>query len=155
MNKKLAVIADDFTGANDTGVQFSKKGLKTIVVTNTQNVENVLEKLDVLVIDTESRVADKKTAYEKVSETVKTLKSHGFEFIYKKLDSTLRGNIGIEIAAAMDAAGVNLALVAPALPSNGRTTIGGITWSIKFPWRGPKQPRITSLLFNIPIFPIL
>jgi len=126
MNKRLAVIADDFTGASDTGVQFSKKGLKTIVVTDAQNVENVLEKLDVLVIDTESRFADKETAYEKVSEAVKTLKFHEFELIYKKLDSTLRGNIGAEIAGAMDAAGVNLALVVPALPSNGRTTIGGI-----------------------------
>ena len=31
-HKKIAVIADDLTGANDTGVQFAKQGLKTIVL---------------------------------------------------------------------------------------------------------------------------
>lgn len=126
MNNRLAVIADDFTGANDTGVQFSKRGLKSIVVTDVGNIENVSDKPDVLVIDTESRFDDRKTAYGKVSEAVKVLKRHGFNYIYKKLDSTLRGNIGSEIAGAMDAAGVNLTIVVPALPVNGRTTIGGI-----------------------------
>jgi uncharacterized protein YgbK (DUF1537 family) len=126
MGKRLAVIADDFTGSNDTGVQFSKRGLKSIVITDMGSIEKVWDKVDVLVIDTESRFDEQEIAYHKVSEAVKLLKKHGFEYIYKKLDSTLRGNIGSEVAGAMDAAGVNLAVVVPALPVNGRTTIGGI-----------------------------
>ena len=53
---KLLVIADDFTGALDTGVQFSKRGIPTMVSTDTTfNFNEMNEEVDVLVIDTESR----------------------------------------------------------------------------------------------------
>jgi uncharacterized protein YgbK (DUF1537 family) len=49
--------------------------------------------------------------------------------VFKKLDSLLRGNVGIEIAAALAAVSGDqrgLALVAPAFPATGRTTVNGI-----------------------------
>jgi len=119
---KLAIIADDFTGSNDTGVQFSKKGLKTGVTTSPDDIRQALRNLDVLVVDTESRFDTGETAYKKVAYAAGQLTQNGISYIYKKLDSTFRGNIGAEISAAMDAAGASLAIVAPALPSNGRTT---------------------------------
>ncbi|MCG8483812.1 MAG: four-carbon acid sugar kinase family protein, partial [Clostridia bacterium] len=125
MSNKLAIIADDLTGSNDTGVQFSKKGLKTGVITDFKSITNALKSLDVLVVDTESRFDTKKEAYDKVHKVTKIL-DNNVGYIYKKLDSTLRGNIGGEIAAVMDAAEVNLAIVVPALPQNGRTTVDGI-----------------------------
>ena len=41
---KFGVIADDYTGANDTGVQFVKKGLKTIVLTQMEKVRDIAGK---------------------------------------------------------------------------------------------------------------
>ncbi|QTL99742.1 four-carbon acid sugar kinase family protein [Iocasia frigidifontis] len=124
MITQLAVIADDFTGANDTGVQFSKKGLKTVVISNLDNLPAIDGSYDVIVVDIDSRFDSKERAYKKVFSTVRALKDMGVNYIYKKLDSTLRGNIGSEIEAALEAGSYNLAIVAPALPANGRVTIG-------------------------------
>lgn len=99
MITQLAVIADDFTGANDTGVQFSKKGLKTVVISSLNNLPTIDGSFDVIVVDTDSRFDSKERAYKKVFSTVQALKDMRVNYIYKKLDSTLRGNIGSEIEA--------------------------------------------------------
>ncbi len=99
---KVLVVADDFTGANDTGVQFSKRKLKSIVITNKDNISKSLNDCDVLVIDTESRFDDKEKAYNKTFEIGKIVKAKNIKCIYKKLDSTFRGNIGGEISGLMD-----------------------------------------------------
>lgn len=122
---KLAIIADDFTGSNDTGVQFAKKGLRTVVTTNLDELgENILN-AEVAVIDTESRFDTQEKAYQKVFEVSKKLKAHSIPFVYKKLDSTFKGNVGAEIAACMEGFGYDFAILIPALPSNGRQTIEG------------------------------
>ncbi len=122
---KLAVISDDYTGANDTAVQFSKKNLKSIVITNPEYIDKILEECDVLIVDTESRFNDRETAYRKTFRAGKILQGKGIAHIYKKLDSTMRGNIGAEIAGVMDSTGAEIAFVVPALPSNGRITVDG------------------------------
>ncbi len=125
MELKLAIIADDFTGANDTGVQFSKKGLKTGVVTDIKTISTALQELKVVVVDTESRYDGAEEAYVKVRDSAGILRDNGVDYLYKKIDSTFRGNIGAEITAAMDAMGAKWAFIAPALPSHGRTTLKG------------------------------
>jgi len=70
---KLAIIADDFTGSNDTGVQFAKKGLQTIVTTVTEEIPKDLKDHEVLVVDTESRFDAKETAYGKVHRVTREL----------------------------------------------------------------------------------
>ncbi|MBS3991842.1 MAG: four-carbon acid sugar kinase family protein, partial [Erysipelothrix sp.] len=62
---KLTIIADDFTGSNDTGVQFAKKGLRTVVTTNMDELGDNILSAEVAVIDTESRFDSKETAYKK------------------------------------------------------------------------------------------
>ncbi|MGE5855892.1 MAG: four-carbon acid sugar kinase family protein, partial [Syntrophaceae bacterium] len=119
------VIADDLTGANDTGVQFAKQGLKTIVLMYVPAAPSELDE-DVLVVDTQSRALSPTEAYRKVTETALLFKNRDqFQTLYKKIDSTLRGNLGTEIDAIMDACGLELAIVAPAFPANGRMTVGG------------------------------
>ncbi|HZK11460.1 MAG TPA: four-carbon acid sugar kinase family protein, partial [Atribacterota bacterium] len=50
------IIADDLTGANDTGVQFTKKGYNAIVsVLDEQSTIIIPDNLDVFVMDTETR----------------------------------------------------------------------------------------------------
>jgi uncharacterized protein YgbK (DUF1537 family) len=115
---RLGIIADDLTGAMDAAVQFSKLGLVSIVLLNgTQDV-----KADVVVINTNSRADPPQVAYRKARQAAKQLTAMT---IYKKIDSTLRGNIGQELEAIMDELGIERAIVAPAFPANGRTTVGG------------------------------
>jgi D-threonate/D-erythronate kinase len=122
---KLLIVADDFTGACDTGVQFSRNHLKTIVIIGTDHFMESLEKCDVLVVSTESRFDDMKTAYTKAFNTGKIVLPGVIEYFYKKLDSTMRGNIGAEISGLMDALDIQHAFVVPALPKYGRTTVNG------------------------------
>lgn len=122
---KLAIIADDFTGSNDTGVQFSKKGLKTVVTTQLNKIPEPLMNADVVVFDTESRFDSKELAYKKVREMSKSLYDAHIPKLYKKLDSTFKGNIGAEIQAAKEGFNLDYVIMAPALPSNGRQTKNG------------------------------
>lgn len=122
---KLTIIADDFTGSNDTGVQFAKKGLRTVVTTNMDELGNNILSAEVAVIDTESRFDSKETAYKKVLDVSRHLSKENIPFVYKKLDSTFKGNVGAEIAACMDGFNFDFAILIPALPSNGRQTIEG------------------------------
>jgi len=122
---RVGIIADDLTGANDTGIQFSKTGLQTIVIWEVERIKSIAHKVDVLVIDTESRGKSKKEAYQQVFETANALKDVGVTLFYKKIDSTLRGNLGAELDAVLDVINVRLALVVPAYPKNQRVTVGG------------------------------
>ena len=122
---KLLIIADDFTGALDTGVQFAARGAKTKVVTdsgyNLADAEG-----DVLVLDAETRHVSPEDAYALVHSVVSSAKKAGILHIYKKTDSGLRGNIGSELAAAMDALGVKAMPFIPAFPSMNRITRDGV-----------------------------
>ena len=73
---------------------------------------------DVLVINTESRAFDAATAAQAVTEALTPWRQADL-LIYKKIDSTFRGNIGAEIEAALRASGKRLALVAAAIPAQG------------------------------------
>jgi D-threonate/D-erythronate kinase len=125
MQNKLIIVADDFTGANDTGVQFKKAGFNVNVIINTNNLNEDLELSDILVIDLESRYDSKEVAYRKCYDLGKQLLLLGITNLYKKLDSTFRGNIGAEIDGLMDSLQIKLLILAPAWPANGRTTENG------------------------------
>jgi len=118
---RLGIIADDLTGATDTGVQLGRKGLDTLVALDL----NKIFPAEVLVIDTESRSDSPELAYRKAQKAAVNLRAIGVDLIYKKIDSTLRGNVGYELSAIMDELKIDMALVAPAMPTYGRTTKGG------------------------------
>jgi uncharacterized protein YgbK (DUF1537 family) len=84
-----------------------------------------LNECDVLVIDTESRFDDREKAYMKTYETGEILKTLPVKCLYKKLDSTFRGNIGAELAGLMESTGIKNVVVVPAYPSNKRITRNG------------------------------
>lgn len=122
---KYVIIADDFTGANDTGVKFSKKSIKTIVTTKLEDFEEELKKCKTLVVDLESRFDKKDVAFKKSYAASKSLKSMGVKRIYKKIDSTFRGNIGSEIDGTMEGGKFDITFLIPALPNAKRTTENG------------------------------
>ena len=132
LKKSIIIIADDLTGAADTGLQFAKKGLATLVLSSYTHIkmstqdfpEEVFESVPVLVINTGSRGFMAKKAYKAVQDVFKFIKKRAL--IYKKVDSTLRGNIGSEIDAVMDITGKELAVFSAAYSKFKRYTIGGI-----------------------------
>ena len=90
----LFVIADDFTGALDTGVQFASYGAATKVVVGTglQALEADAQ-TQVLVVDAETRHLPAAQAYDTVYRLVRWAKEKKIGCIYKKTDSALRGNM--------------------------------------------------------------
>ena len=120
------IIADDYTGAIDTGVKFAKKGIETkVVIGDVLTDEMTANGEEVIVINTETRHLPKEEAYRILYKVVRNAVNQGFRHIYKKTDSALRGNIGSELTAASDAAGKNLYFV-PAFPEMKRIVKNGV-----------------------------
>jgi uncharacterized protein YgbK (DUF1537 family) len=125
---RCLIIADDLTGGADTGVQFTKRGLTTHLTSLSIDFEldpAVLER-DVLVISTDSRGLSPHRAKEAVRRALQKVDPATFPIVYKKIDSTLRGNIGYEVDTVMDLAGLEAGFLAPAFPEVGRMVVGGI-----------------------------
>lgn len=121
---RYSVIADDLTGAGDTGVQFARAGLAARVVFGEWE-RSELSDVRVLVVNTDSRALPPDDAYRTVKTACETLLRLGFRPVYKKVDSTLRGRIGPELDAMLDSTGARLAVLCPAFPANGRIVAGG------------------------------
>lgn len=122
---KLLVLADDLTGAVDTGVQMSALGVSVFVDLGRGEDARVPEGVQALVVNTSSRHLKPVEAYRRVRDTAARALQRGVEIIYKKTDSGLRGNVGAELQAVMDAAGDDLLAFVPAYPKLGRTVSGG------------------------------
>ena len=118
---KILLIADDLTGALDSGVALAKNGLKSVIELNGEKCD-----ADVVIIDSSSRHINPEKAYEKIFNIVK--ENGSANLVYKKTDSVLRGNIGAELAAVMDAMDEKQLWFIPAYPRNGRTTIRGVQY---------------------------
>lgn len=113
---KFLIIADDFTGANDTGVKLTEEGMPVNVFFSAFNIVPNIS----CVLDTETRNDSEKAAYEKVKTILNSVDINQFDFIYKKIDSTLRGNIIPEIKAISECFLPDYIVFAPALPALGR-----------------------------------
>lgn len=119
----ILAIADDLTGALETGSKFAAEGLSARVVT----AESVVRRPDVsvLVFDTESRHSSAGEAAAKVRKVALSARTHQPWLVYKKTDSTLRGNIAAECAALREVFPERPLVYVPAYPEMGRTVCGG------------------------------
>ncbi len=152
----IAVIADDLTGANDTALQFFLRGAQTQVAFGEDiSIDENLQ-TEVFAMSTESRNTDAKSASEKVLYAAEhILKKYNFEHIYKKIDSVIRGNIAAEITTLLNSLNFDAAVIFPAFPSEGRTTIGGFQLLKGIPLqrtevsRDPAFPIMESNILNI------
>ena len=123
---RLFIIADDFTGGLDTGVQFASKGIPTCVLTDPNADWNEAAGYDVLVAVAETRHLPPQEAYDIVYAIARRAMEAGIGHIYKKTDSALRGNIGAELSAVAHACEVPFLPFIPALPAMNRVTRNGI-----------------------------
>lgn len=125
---KIGVVADDLTGATTTGVLLARSKAKTAVFfddTAAAQYEG-LKDLDAVLISSNSRPLSKEDAYQRVSKATSVLKGAGVQYFSKRIDTTLRGNVGTEIDAMLDTIGDNaIAVMVPAMPQSRRILVGG------------------------------
>lgn len=119
------IIADDLTGANDTALQFFKNGCSAKIIIDYDQDFSVLNPVDVWASSTESRNIDAQTALDRVQRVTKKLKEKlNAENFYKKIDSTMRGHIGVEVLALLESTGKDAVVLTPAYIEEGRSVIG-------------------------------
>ncbi len=118
---KLLMLADDFTGAGDAGVQMTKNGIEAHIIFDTDEINP--EKS--YVIDTESRNIPAEEAYTKVKSILQSMNPYPYEYYYKKIDSTLRGNLKAEMTAAKEVLKPDLIVFNPANPDSNRMVVDG------------------------------
>lgn len=124
---RLFILADDFTGGLDTGVQFAEKGIPTRVLTDPDaDFEQARRDCQVLVVVAETRHLPAEEAYRVVNRVTRKAVRCGIPFLYKKTDSALRGNIGAELSAMLEASGEKTLSFLPAMPSLRRVTRMGV-----------------------------
>ena len=113
------IIADDLTGANDTALQFHLKGANTQILLS-EDIEFVNEKnTQTWAISTETRNVEPDIAYQKISDAVNMFREKiNPDYFYKKIDSTIRGNIAVETLGMLDILGWDAALLCAAFPSD-------------------------------------
>ena len=152
--QKYIVIADDLTGSNATCSLFKKIGLRAASILKLQG--NINYDVDVISYSTASRGLDKEEAYRKVSEAIKILKNKDVLVYNKRIDSTLRGNIGTEINAMLDnLEDDRIAVVVPAYPDSERIVVNktmlvnGVLLENSDAGKDPKTPIKTSCVESL------
>ncbi|MBR0650114.1 four-carbon acid sugar kinase family protein [Roseomonas terrae] len=114
----LRLIADDLTGALDTAAELT--GLCGAVPVGWHGAGDATGSL---ALDSGTREATREVAIARVRRMAPALR--GAAIAFKKIDSLLRGHVGAELAACLDAGGWAHAVMAPAFPVQGRVTRGG------------------------------
>ena len=117
----IGVISDDLTGAAELGAVGLRYGLAAEIVAG----EGAIAASDLVCVDTNSRSTSREEAARRTAAAARQLNAAGAQWVYKKVDSVLRGHVVAEVEAVMKAFGVDRALVVPANPLLGRIVRDG------------------------------
>jgi uncharacterized protein YgbK (DUF1537 family) len=122
------MLADDLTGACDAAVAFAQRGFRTAVLPAgvSDGLATGSAGFEMTVLPTFSREDAPAAARSKVEAACEALSRGGIRLIYKKIDSTLKGNLAAEIDAVLACGGFSSAVVSPAFPAMGRTVATGV-----------------------------
>ncbi len=122
----VAIIADDLTGANDTALQFHLKGANTQILLSDEIDPINIQNTQTWALSTESRNVCAHDAFEKAQRAAQFfVEKINPDYFYKKIDSTIRGNIAVEVLAILDTLGWDASIIIPAFPAESRVTVGG------------------------------
>jgi len=149
---ELLIIADDITGALDTGVQLSKNHIRTRILLDPFRESWDAYPDPVLVLAPATRQLSPADAYRAIADIASLARDLSVPYVYKKTDSALRGNIGAELQAIADAYPAEPVCFVPAFPAAGRITrdgvhyIGGIPVADSVFGRDPFSPVTESYI---------
>ena len=125
---RLAIVADDLTGAADAAVHFCGGQRRVVVGLDWEQPPAG----DVVALDAASRKLPAPEAAARVAAAVRVLAGMAPALWYKKVDSTLRGHLAAELGACLVATGAEVAVLAPAYPAQGRTTLDGLQHGVRW-----------------------
>lgn len=147
----IAVVADDFTGAAEIGGIGLKYGFKVIIETEVKDAGDA----GLLIIDADTRSLPASEVAAKTKEIIQKLLKLQPEYIFKKLDSVLRGNIAAELVAHMEISNKNRSIIIAANPKmgrlicDGRYTIKSVPLAETFFANDPEYPISSSLVLDL------
>jgi len=146
------VIADDLTSAADGGAPFARAG-HTVFVEFQGSSAPLARAADIVAIDLDSRTRPETEAAALAAAAGSHFQNAAL--LLKTMDSTLRGHVGAEVAAVLRASGRRTAVVMPAFPAAGRTTVGGVQCVDGVPVHrtsfahDPRQPVVQSRVADL------
>ncbi|TDQ41100.1 four-carbon acid sugar kinase family protein [Aureibacillus halotolerans] len=120
----IVIIADDLTGASDCGATLLPYGMDVLV-----RLDGQIKRLGAgqsIVLNTDSRSLSSEDAYRRTAQVASEISAAAPEVVYKKMDSTMRGNIGRELDALYEVLAPDIVIAAPGLPSQGRVVKDGV-----------------------------
>jgi D-threonate/D-erythronate kinase len=150
---RVAIIADDLTGALDTASPFACRGAKTLCFTNPDAIDlNAAADADVISVSTNSRHMAPHLAAENVRIAAEKIRELSPDIVLKKVDSRLKGNVREEADAVADIFGFERMLVAPAAPDIGRFVLQGaiVGAGVEIPISVASRFSGSALHFDIP-----
>ena len=124
----IGAVADDLTGATTTGVLLARSKARTAVYFNEEAAQRAegMDVLDAILISSNSRPLPANEAYDKVKSATAALKNMGVKYFSKRIDTTFRSGVGVEVDAMLDEVGDGaVAVVVPAMPQSRRILVGG------------------------------
>jgi uncharacterized protein YgbK (DUF1537 family) len=124
----IAIISDDLTGANEIGLVLAEHLESHLVLnsaTPTVGLDSLIEDYAGAVVNLNTRDCPGQTAGRLLSDVLQNNPQLRRRLIYKKIDSTLRGNLVEELEAILDHGLADLIYFVPASPRAHRFTVGG------------------------------
>jgi len=124
---KVAVIADDLTGALDVCAPLAARGLACHIATHPGGTEAALAQSgDVVCVNSASREMPEAEAAGIVARIAARLAQERPQIVFKKVDSRLKGHVAAETEACLAAFGRQCLVIAPAIPDQGRRVADGV-----------------------------
>ena len=147
MKQRLLILADDLSGAADCAVPFARGGFGAEVLLQPDLVAQ--SEASVVAVDLNTRELTPGQAVQATARAIKLIPAASDTVWYRKIDSTLRGNVGPDVLATWRRMRhKRLILCAPAFPDTGRTTINGEVLVYGSPLGRDQKPKSLSELFT-------
>ncbi|MCF7934718.1 MAG: hypothetical protein K9L28_00030 [Synergistales bacterium] len=124
-SSEFTVFCDDLTGTSVQSILLKAKGLSPTLQVHPECLQGAGAQRtpSLLVVNAHTRGSDQATVENRFQALLRALPPH--RRCAKRIDTTLRGHLYRETAALLEAYPRSVALVVPAYPASGRTTIGG------------------------------
>lgn len=116
---KTLIVADDSTGANASAILLNQLGFQSLSIIDYLDIPRH-ETFDCVAVSTDSRATSPENAYSRVETVLKHYKGKNIKVINKRIDSTLRGNLGAELNAIHEYFPNKKIAIIPSFPKSGR-----------------------------------
>jgi D-threonate/D-erythronate kinase len=116
---RLAILADDLTGALDAAAPFVRGGKRVLIATRPAHIAQALAAdPDVIAVNCDSREGSEAEAIAATKAALSALSA--VPMLFKKIDSRLKGHVAAELACLLAHRSYSEVVLCPAIPDMGR-----------------------------------